>query len=602
MSMSDTVQQRRSCSRVANTYCNVESWASSQEDRNLDLRQTKERRGWKQLKRFRRRTKLRRILWGWKCDPHVRIAICSFCVFSLIGIATFNLTHESSRDGGARMEPTSHKKFEHKQDEYDSDNHKGRSLLAKLRGSPDYVMHDSMKKVGSKSKWYADLRQEYDTGILPRDDERSLRFVEAERKRQGVYKQSPESQTPYDIINCPDHPPEGYPLQWPVLDVLRNWPADEQHEHTDIYQGLCVFDYRTELHKAENYRRKELPFVVRNDPAVARTAERWNHPGYMENVLMGKEDTLRRTEYSPDNHFMYWDINRIRKQRLQKDDGGEIHGGFGRGNQEDMMDAINVLEELNELKSKLEDARIYFEHHESDEKARSEVVMLQSKVAKAKLEAQEAVDRSWKPPTEILRMTYLDWLGHANVTDEKLGKDNPHWYFQLMGCGTKQGGSCDKASSEWLFDELTFFQPRTGKERPFYLIEPKLQKGIHCRFGMKGVIAENHFDLSRNAIVLLGGRRRYILAHPNQCNNMNLLPRGHPSARHSAVDWSDADLENFPTFGKARVNEIVMQPGDVLYLPTNWFHYIISLELNMQCNTRSGGEYLYREEIHKCGF
>ena len=204
-------------------------------------------------------------------------------------------------------------------------------------------------------------------------------------------------------------------------------------------------------------------------------------------------------------------------------------------------------------------------------------------------------------------MTYVDWLQRPNVTDDQLGPDNPHWYFRLIGCGHMgegtEDGSCDKGSSEWLFDELTFFQPRQNDEkRSMYIVEPDGQKGIHCRFGMKGVIAENHFDLSRNAIALLGGQRRYILANPAQCLNMNLLPRGHPSARHSAVDWSNPDLVNFPTFANATVNEIVLQPGDVLYLPTNWFHYIVSLELNMQCNTRSGGERINREYITECGF
>ena len=215
--------------------------------------------------------------------------------------------------------------------------------------------------------------------------------------------------------------------------------------------------------------------------------------------------------------------------------------------------------------------------------------------------------QNWQPPTENIRMTYVDWLQHANVTDDQLGPDNPHWYFRLIGCGHMgegtEDGSCDKGSSEWLFDELTFFQPRQNDEkRSMYIVEPDHQKGIHCRFGMKGVIAENHFDLSRNAIALLGGQRRYILANPAQCLNMNLLPRGHPSARHSAVDWSNPDLVNFPTFANVTVNEIVLQPGDVLYLPTNWFHYIVSLELNMQCNTRSGGERINREYVTECGF
>ena len=82
--------------------------------------------------------------------------------------------------------------------------------------------------------------------------------------------------------------------------------------------------------------------------------------------------------------------------------------------------------------------------------------------------------------------------------------------------------------------------------------------------------AENHFDGSRNAIVVLGGERRYILSHPEQCPFLSLLPKGHPSARHSAVDWSDPDLDAYPEFALAKGNEIVMQAGDVLYLPTNW--------------------------------
>lgn len=59
-------------------------------------------------------------------------------------------------------------------------------------------------------------------------------------------------------------------------------------------------------------------------------------------------------------------------------------------------------------------------------------------------------------------------------------------------------------------------------------------------------------------------------------------------SRHSAVDWSNPDYKKFPKFRKAKVNEIVLQAGDVMYLPKNWFHYIISIDRNYQCNIRSG--------------
>ena len=194
----------------------------------------------------------------------------------------------------------------------------------------------------------------------------------------------------------------------------------------------------------------------------------------------------------------------------------------------------------------------------------------------------------------------MDWLRHANVSDDQLGPDHPHWYYRLIGCGLPgNDGSCDTESSEYLFDELTFFQPRADQ---LYIVEPEEQKGIHCRFGMKGVIAENHFDGSRNAIVVLGGSRRYILAHPNQCDKLALYPKGHPSARHSAVDWSQPDLQAFPQFVAARGNEVVLTAGQVLYLPTEWFHFIVSLELNFQCNTRSGITKHYQKYIKQCGF
>jgi hypothetical protein len=42
-------------------------------------------------------------------------------------------------------------------------------------------------------------------------------------------------------------------------------------------------------------------------------------------------------------------------------------------------------------------------------------------------------------------------------------------------------------------------------------------QGVHCRFGMSGIIAEAHFDGGRNMVALVQGKRRYILLAPDQC-------------------------------------------------------------------------------------
>ena len=47
---------------------------------------------------------------------------------------------------------------------------------------------------------------------------------------------------------------------------------------------------------------------------------------------------------------------------------------------------------------------------------------------------------------------------------------------------------------------------------------------------------------------------------------------------------------------------MVVRAGEVLYIPSYWFHYIVSLDQSVQCNTRSGNAIRGREAISKCGF
>jgi len=410
-----------------------------------------------------------------------------------------------------------------------------------LPPSSIYTVPGSMPHIGDKSDAYARLRKEYDSMDLPKVEQR-YKF-----KTMPMETGGDESPAPYDIHNCPEHPPKNYPYAWNLLQLLDHWPPDNVNipEDLTVFQGLCVFDFEKDYEKALNYRRMELPFVVSNDPAVQDTAKRWMAPGFMDRLL---GDTKHRTEYSESNHFMYWNAGGISKKQQHQ------------------------LQEKNKFKG---------DGHPDGRGVDKDIA-------------------HWQQPTTMMRMTYQDWLSHANLTEgESVGSHDPHYYYRLIGCGeSSPEGRCDKGSSEYLFDELPFFQPKES----LYIVDPKEQHGIHCRFGMNGVIAENHFDQSRNFVALMGGERRYILSHPNQCPLLSLLPKGHPSARHSAVDWCDPDLEKYPEFAQADGNEVVLQAGDVLYLPTNWFHFIVSLNLNFQCNTRSGTTPDYFKPIRKCGF
>jgi hypothetical protein len=387
----------------------------------------------------------------------------------------------------------------------------------------------STDKIGDKSPHFQTIWQEFKT-MYPQDDvndQLRLEWVKTVRANEYVPIDVSPGRAFDNDLDCPDEPPSSvnYPRAYSTLEIINHWNPDTVTPPSDgaIYQGICVFHYDKpgDLQKAQLYREAEVPFVMRDDPAVLRSVQRWNHPEYLTKVMA---DEPHHADFSHSNHFMFW---------------------------------------------------------------------LQSKNRKI---AKQNRENGWKPPTETITMTYPEWLSKANSTEISSDIESDHWYFRLIGCGEFKG--CDKFVSEWIFDDLEFFFPRES----LYIVKPAAQKGIHCRLGMKGVIAENHFDMSRNFIVVLGGERRYILSHPEECPNLALYPKEHPSARHSAVDWSDPDLQQFPQFTKAKSNEIVLQAGDVLYLPTNWFHYIMSLGLNYQCNTRSGTTEHYMPPIEQCGF
>ncbi|KAJ1454752.1 hypothetical protein M885DRAFT_521364 [Pelagophyceae sp. CCMP2097] len=199
----------------------------------------------------------------------------------------------------------------------------------------------------------------------------------------------------------------------------------------------------------------------------------------------------------------------------------------------------------------------------------------------------------WQRPTTDVRMTYAQWLESAARSYNTTILE-PHYYFRV---------SPPDVTSQ----DVPIFTAEESLFVPF----PKLSKGAHCRFGAAGIVAEAHYDGSRNFVAELGGppshansgRRRYVMAAPRECAHAYLLPRGHPSGRHSQVDWSrPVDADKFPLFQELRAFEAILEAGDVLYIPHLWIHYVQSLGTNFQCNARSGHNEIGKQEIAKCGF
>jgi ribosomal protein L16 Arg81 hydroxylase len=54
-------------------------------------------------------------------------------------------------------------------------------------------------------------------------------------------------------------------------------------------------------------------------------------------------------------------------------------------------------------------------------------------------------------------------------------------------------------------------------------------------------------------------------------------------------------------FGNVKnATELVLSSGEILYIPSFWFHYIVSQDASIQCNARSGSSSKGSEGISKC--
>lgn len=200
-------------------------------------------------------------------------------------------------------------------------------------------------------------------------------------------------------------------------------------------------------------------------------------------------------------------------------------------------------------------------------------------------------------PQGSVRAPYEVFAERAKLMPGEAG-NGTFWYWQT--------GSAARGMS-WVMDDLRALDPAHPS---FFIVDngPGDYRGIHCRFGAAGIIAESHYDGHRNFIAMLRGHKRYILNPPDQCGNLGLLKSG-PSARHSYVDWSSPDNPSRsyhkpapPEWYDARGVDAVLTAGDVLYVPSYYFHNPISLDRSIQCNARSGVSAWGQRPIRACGF
>lgn len=91
-------------------------------------------------------------------------------------------------------------------------------------------------------------------------------------------------------------------------------------------------------------------------------------------------------------------------------------------------------------------------------------------------------------------------------------------------------------------------------------------------FGGQGAHVALHYDIDMSHVFLnqIHGRKRVILFPHDQSRNLYQ----HPFTVASYVDLNNPDYEKYPALARASGYEVMLQPGESLFMPSGYWHYI----------------------------
>ena len=109
-----------------------------------------------------------------------------------------------------------------------------------------------------------------------------------------------------------------------------------------------------------------------------------------------------------------------------------------------------------------------------------------------------------------------------------------------------------------------------------YLDESQPAHNALFWFGPAGTITPLHHDLMNLLIAQVYGRKKFLLI---PSNHTHLLYN--EKGVFSEVDLDDIDLDRHPLFKDVRPIEILLEPGEVLFVPVGWWHHVRALDISI---------------------
>lgn len=199
-----------------------------------------------------------------------------------------------------------------------------------------------------------------------------------------------------------------------------------------------------------------------------------------------------------------------------------------------------------------------------------------------------------------------DWPARSNWSLARLRERFADRLISVIP--TRQGRLCTDVDTGVAFRAMRFgdyLDVLERGERPdSYLIEPgnnwipELSDDVrvpeYCRnaawrntrfwLSAANTSAPLHRDVAENLFFQIVGRKRFFLYPPAASPWLYSNPFRSGLPNYSRFDAEAPDYDRFPLSREVRPIEMVLHPGDALYLPSRWWHQTRSLELSASYN------------------
>lgn len=102
--------------------------------------------------------------------------------------------------------------------------------------------------------------------------------------------------------------------------------------------------------------------------------------------------------------------------------------------------------------------------------------------------------------------------------------------------------------------------------------------------GPGGTVTGYHTDWADNIFAQVQGRKFVKVVSPSQNKKMYPSRKYDSNSTLSSVDADNYDAQKYPLFSEVHALYTVVHPGEMLFIPRGWWHYVRSLEPSISVN------------------